>query len=122
MSMFGDFYDRCEDAMENKYGEENREIINDSKLYGLIVAAGLYTKNNPYGYRVAECGEEARSIWNDYAEDFSCLPNTGIWEDFCKSTQRDKLDFVENLEEFYCVLFEFFVENIELFDDRVTFE
>ena len=121
MSMFGEFYDKCSDAFGEKFGGEC-ELINDSLLYGLIVAAGLYVENNPYGKRIKECGEEARGIWSDYANDFSCLPNTGIWGKVAKSEQYDKLDKVENLEQMYDVLFEFFIEHIELFDDRVTFK
>ena len=119
MSRLMEFCDRCEDAMAIKYDEE-REIINNAMLYGLIVAAGMWVRNNPYGKRVKSIGQEAVGVWNDFALDFSCLPNTGIWSDVVKDRcTMEKLDVVENLEEFYDVLYDFFVKHIELFDDRI---
>ena len=118
-TMLSIFCDRCEDAMGIKYNEQ-REIINNSLLYGLIVAAGMWVRNNPYGKRVKSIGQEAVDVWNDFALDFSCLPNTGIWSEVVKdSCTMEKLDVVENLEEFYDVLYDFFVKHIELFDDRI---
>ena len=114
--MFSAFCDKCEDYMAEKSGGEMP--LNFAKLYGLIVSTGLYIENNPYGKKVSACGEEARSIWGDFANDFSCLPDTGIWLAVAKSAYYDKLDAVETVQDMYNVLFDFFAENIELFDDR----
>lgn len=115
--MFSTFCDKCEMLMEEKHSEM---VLDFSKLYGLVVSAGLYVENNPYGKKVTACGEEARGVWSDFADDFSCLPNTGIWASVARSAHHDKFDTVENVEDFYAVLFDFFQNNMELFDDRVT--
>lgn len=105
------FVRNCEE-----YANEKAMPLNYSKLYGLVVVCGLYVGAEGNDNSAEAIKEQALSIWRDFGEDFSCMPNTGIWEiasaDNCLMLG---LDCAATVEEFYEALTEFFRHYVVIF-------
>ena len=102
------FLEKCE-AYEN-------HNTNFANIYGLVVCAGLWCGNGGVEKPCEAVHKLACSVWHDFAEDFSCLPNTGIWENvYADEITMKALENVENEEFFFGVLYDFFVRHVELF-------
>ena len=109
ISMLSTFMENCENF--------NGEQCNDSMLYGLVVSCGLWAGNGDAVNPCEEVHKEAQGVWSDFANDFSCLPNTGIWSEVFKDEKTmESLSDVGTVENFYAVLFDFVKRHIELFN------
>lgn len=95
------------------YESKSNVTVNRAKVFGIVLTSALYVANTTEQRELAATLEKvADSIWSDFAKDFSCMPNTGIWEAaFAKGhlekgvTLAEKLDTVENIKDFYTLVF-----------------